>query len=131
MANPLSIEAVNHIARPTKRLDQCRRFWTEVMGAREITRPGFSFAGSWLYLAGIQIHLIEDDGAPDPPDYIYSRERHLSFAVSDVDAMELVLQQHGVAYKRKVIEDRGIHQIFFRDPDGHLIEIGKYGIIDQ
>jgi catechol 2,3-dioxygenase-like lactoylglutathione lyase family enzyme len=84
-----------------------------------------------LYLAGIQIHLIEDAGAPDPPASINTRERHLSFAVPDVDAMEAILKEHGVTYKRSLIPDRGIHQIFFRDPDGHLIEIGKYGIIDQ
>src|SRR5215217_7477040 len=124
MAKPLSIVEVNHVARPTNRLDQCRRFWVNVMGAKEISRPVFSFGGSWLYLAGIQIHLIENEAAPDPPDSINTRERHMSFAVPDVDAMEKVLQDHGVSYKRKLIEDRGIHQIFFRDPDGHLIEIG-------
>ena len=64
MAIPLAVEHLNHVARPTKRLEQCRRFWMDVMGAREISRPGFSFGGSWLYLAGIQIHLIEDAAAP-------------------------------------------------------------------
>ncbi len=131
MAIPLSIEQLNHVARPTKRLEECRRFWMDVMGAREITRPGFSFGGSWLYLAGIQIHLIEDGAAPDPPESINTRERHMAFAVADVDAMELVLREHGVVYKRSLIPDRGVHQIFFRDPDGHLIEIGKYGVIDR
>ena len=131
MAIPLSIEQLNHVARPTKRLELCRRFWMEVMGAREITRPRFSFGGSWLYLAGIQIHLIEDAAAPDPQESINTRERHMAFAVQDVDAMEFVLREHGVVYKRSLIADRGVHQIFFRDPDGHLIEIGKYGVIDR
>jgi catechol 2,3-dioxygenase-like lactoylglutathione lyase family enzyme len=45
--------------------------------------------------------------------------------------METKLQAHGITYKRSLIADRGIHQIFFHDPDGHMIEIGKYGIIDQ
>ena len=131
MPVPLSIEMLNHVARPTKRLEAARRFWIDVMGAREISRPGFSFNGSWLFLAGIQIHLIEDAAAPDPPGEINTRERHMAFAVPDVDAMERVLGEHGVAYKRNLILDRGVHQIFFRDPDGHLIEIGKYGVIDQ
>jgi catechol 2,3-dioxygenase-like lactoylglutathione lyase family enzyme len=112
MAIPLSIEHLNHVARPTKRLEQCRRFWMDVMGAKEISRPGFSFGGSWLFLAGIQIHLIEDASAPDPRDSINTRERHMAFAVPDVDAMERVLEQHGITYKRSLIADRGIHQIF-------------------
>src|SRR5437879_5871789 len=131
MPSPLSIEHLNHIARPTKRLEESRRFWIDVMGAREITRPGFSFRGSWLYLAGIQIHLIEDAAAPDPSDLINKRSRHMAFAVPDVDAMETALKAHGIAYKRSLIADRGIHQIFFHDPDGHMIELGKYGVIDQ
>lgn len=131
MPDPMSVERLNHVARPTKRLAESRRFWIEVMGAREITRPAFSFRGSWLYLAGIQIHLIEDPEAPDPMELINTRARHMAFAVPDVDAMEIVLQTHGIAYKRSLIVDRGIQQIFFHDPDGHMIEIGKYGVIDQ
>jgi len=131
MPPPLAIRHLNHVARPTKRLEASRRFYIDVLGAREISRPPFSFRGSWLYLAGIQIHLIEDDAAPDSPDQINTRERHMALAVDDVDAMEEVLKQHGVACKRNLIPDRGIQQIFFRDPDGHLIEIGTYGIIDQ
>jgi glyoxylase I family protein len=131
MSGPLSIEHLNHVARQTRGLQDSRKFWIEVMGAREITRPDFSFRGSWLYLAGIQIHLIEEAGTPDPKERINTRARHMAFAVSDVDAMESVLKTHGVPYKRSLIADRGIHQIFFHDPDGHMIEIGKYGVIDQ
>ena len=132
MPKPLTIESLNHLARPTKRLEQSLRFYVDVLGCREISRPAFSFGGAWLFLAGIQIHLIEDlQTAPDPPSAINTRETHMAFAVPDVDAMEKRLQEHGIAYKRSLIVDRGIHQIFFRDPDGHLIEVAKYGIIDQ
>lgn len=131
MPPPLTIRQLNHVARPTKRLEESRRFYIDVLGAREISRPAFSFRGAWLYLAGIQIHLIEDAGAPDPPEQINTRERHMALAVDDVDAMEDVLKLHGVAYRRNLIADRGIQQIFFRDPDGHLLEIGKYGVIDK
>lgn len=131
MPPPLTIRQLNHVARPTKRLEESRRFYIDILGAREISRPAFSFRGAWLYLAGIQIHLIEDAGAPDPPEQINTRERHMALAVDDVDAMEDVLKLHGVAYRRNLIADRGIQQIFFRDPDGHLLEIGKYGVIDK
>jgi glyoxylase I family protein len=131
MPPPLRIQHLNHIARPTRRLEESRRFYVEVLGAREISRPDFSFPGAWLYLPGMQIHLIEDASLPDGPVEINTRERHTAFAVEDVDAMEEVLKAHGVRYRRNLIHDRGIHQIFFRDPDGHLIEIGKYGVIDE
>jgi len=31
-----------------------------------------------------------------------------------------------VPYRKNVIADRGITQIFCRDPDGHHVEIGTY-----
>ena len=126
----LAIESLNHVSVQTKRLDESRRFYIEVLGAKEITRPNFSFGGAWLYLAGIQIHLIEQ-GSPAGRGEIDTRGNHFSFSVLDVDAAEQHLKQMGVIYKRKLIEDRGIHQIFFQDPDGHTIEVGKYGIIDR
>lgn len=126
---PLDIQSLNHVAVQTKRLDESRRFYVDVLGAKEITRPNFSFGGAWLYLSGIQIHLIEQ-GSPAGRTGVDTRGNHFSFAVTDVDAAEALLKQHGIVYKRKLIEDRGIHQIFFQDPDGHTIEVGKYGIID-
>ncbi|HEY3740897.1 MAG TPA: VOC family protein, partial [Bryobacteraceae bacterium] len=126
----LEIESLNHVAVQTKQLDESLRFYVDVLGAKEITRPNFSFGGAWLYLAGIQIHLIEE-GNPAGRFDIDTRGNHFSFAVPDVDAAEHRLQQFGITYKRKLIEDRGIHQIFFQDPDGHTIEVGKYGIIDR
>ena len=131
MPPSLAIEAINHIALPTRRLEESRRFYIDVLGAREISRPAFSFRGSWLYIGGIQIHLIEDQAAPDLRSDINTRERHTAFAVADIDAMEEILRQHGIPYRRNLIPDRQIPQIFFRDPDGHLIEIGTYWAIDR
>ena len=127
---PLSIESLNHVSVQTKHLSESIQFYVEVLGAKVISRPNFSFGGAWLYLSGIQIHLIEQ-GSPTGRGEIDTRGSHFSFAVPDVDAAEERLKQYGVAYKRKLIEDRGIHQIFFQDPDGHTIEVGKYGIIDR
>ncbi len=104
----------------------------DVLGCREITRPAFSFAGSWLYVAGLQFHLIEDLTTALSSATINTRESHIAFHVHDLDAMEQRLQEHGILYRRSKIEDRQIDQIFFRDPDGWMIEIGSdYWAIDR
>ena len=121
----LELLAVNHVARTTKRLEESHRFYIEVMGCREVSRPAFSFRGFWLYVAGIQFHLIEDLTTPDPHETINPRDNHVAFAVKDLDAMEEKLQEQGIPYRRNVITDRQIHQIFFRDPDGWVIEISS------
>jgi hypothetical protein len=46
--------------------------------------------------------------------------------------MEERLRALGVPYRRSRIEDRGIDQIFFRDPDGWMIEVGSdYWAMDR
>ena len=129
---PIELQSLNHVTRVTHRYDESLRFYTEVLGFRVISRPNFPFDGAWLYAAGMQIHLIVDPSpAPAVHTDINTRTNHIAFFVDDVDAMEQRLREHGVTYKRNIIPDRQIHQLFFHDPDGHMIELGHYGIIDQ
>jgi catechol 2,3-dioxygenase-like lactoylglutathione lyase family enzyme len=132
MPEPIRITTLNHIARTTKNLEASRRFYIEVLGCKEISRPAFSFAGAWLYVAGLQFHLIEDLTMTTGPKAINTRESHIAFHVDDLDAMEERLREHGVPYLRSAIQDRKIDQIFFHDPDGWMIEIGSdYWAIDR
>jgi catechol 2,3-dioxygenase-like lactoylglutathione lyase family enzyme len=132
MPDPLKLVQLNHIARRTRNLEASRRFYIDVLGCREISRPAFNFAGAWLYVAGLQFHLIEDLNTPEPPHTINTRQNHVSFFVKDLSVMEQRLRDLGVPYRRSTIEDRQIHQIFFLDPDGWMIEIGgNYWPIDR
>ena len=98
MPQPLPIQAVNHVGRMTKRVDASRDFYRDVLGFREVARPNF----------------------------IQTRHDHLALHCEDLELAERLLKEHGVAYRKNVIEDRGITQIFCRDPDGHHVEIGTY-----
>ncbi len=122
----LPIGAVNHIGVMTRRVAESRRFYREVLGFREVSRPNFDFDGAWLYNYGLMIHLIYNDAAGDPTGEIQTRHNHLALHADDLDRVERLLHEHGIAYRKNEIVDRGIKQIFFRDPDGHHIEIGKY-----
>ena len=130
MSSPLDVEGLNHITRTTRKLQETIRFYVEVLGFREITRPGFNFAGSWLYGYGIQLHLIENLTNEELPEGVNTRANHIAFSVPDVEAAAEALTKLGVPFRRNSIPDRGILQIFFRDPEGQLIEVGKYGQVD-
>jgi catechol 2,3-dioxygenase-like lactoylglutathione lyase family enzyme len=116
---------LHHVSRQTRKLDETRKFYVDVLGFREIIRPGLSFAGAWLYGAGIQIHLI-DEPFDTPPEAINSKENHIAFKVDDMDAAEAALKEQGIVYQRNVVPERRSDQIFFRDPEGWLIELGSY-----
>ncbi len=124
-AAALPIRSLNHVGRLTKHLDESRAFYRDVLGFAEAERPNFNFGGAWLYNYGLQIHLIEDQAIPDPTGEIQTRESHLAFEVDDLAVVEKRLTEHGIPYRKNQVPDRGL-QIFFRDPDGHHIEVGIY-----
>ncbi len=127
MTSPLSIRSLNHVGRLTKHLDASRAFYRDVLGFREIARPNFDFRGAWLFNYGMQIHLIENPSIPDPEGPIQTRDSHLAFEVNDLATVERRLQEHGVEYRKNVVPERNIAQIFCRDPDGHHVEFAVYG----
>jgi catechol 2,3-dioxygenase-like lactoylglutathione lyase family enzyme len=116
---------LHHVSRQTRKLEETRKFYVDVLGFREVSRPELSFAGAWLYGAGIQIHLI-DESFDTPPSEINSRENHIAFKIDDMDGAEAALKEKGIEYRRQVVPERRSDQIFFRDPEGWLIELGSY-----
>jgi catechol 2,3-dioxygenase-like lactoylglutathione lyase family enzyme len=126
MPPALPITAVNHVARITKRVDASRAFYRDVLGFREVARPNFDFPGAWLYNYGIMIHLIYNEAAGDPEGEIQTRYDHLALHTNDLEASERLLKEHGVPYRKNVVADKNIVQIFCRDPDGPHVELGTY-----
>jgi catechol 2,3-dioxygenase-like lactoylglutathione lyase family enzyme len=123
----LPITALHHIARVTRRPDESTAFYRDVLGFKEIQRPGFNFRGAWLFNYGVQIHIIENtQAAPDPQRKIDARGNHLAFHVTDIEHSKQRLRESQIEFHEQV-NAGGIHQIFFRDPDGHFIELATYG----
>jgi catechol 2,3-dioxygenase-like lactoylglutathione lyase family enzyme len=123
----LPLEGLHHIAVLTKRLDESRAFYCDLLGFREIPRPPFDFGGAWLWNYGLQIHLIVDEQQADSAGPILTRGNHLAFRSPDVAAVERTLAERGIAFRVNIQAGTGLKQLFFRDPDGHHIEVAAYG----
>lgn len=52
---------------------------------------------------------------------------HIAFAVDDVAPWEAHLTAHGVGIESRVEWERGGSSLYFRDPDGHSIELATRG----
>ena len=126
MSAPLPIRSINHLARNTPRLKEMKSFYRDVLGFREIERPAFPFPGVWLYNYGLQIHLIVDESEAQTEGEISTRAGHLALHVDDTDAIERILEQRGIEYRRNEVPLTGVTQVFFHDPDGFHIELGNY-----
>ena len=55
---------------------------------------------------------------------------HVAFAIpaEELDAWRARLGESGIAIEEDRAWDRGGHSLYFRDPDGHLVELGSPGI---
>lgn len=128
-APPLPIRSLHHVARVTRRLEESRAFYRDVLGFQEMARPQLGFPGAWLFNYGLQIHLIVNQPAGETEfagPNIETRDNHLAFLVDDVEVVESRLTSHGVAFRVNLQSSTGLKQIFFRDPDGHHVEVACY-----
>jgi catechol 2,3-dioxygenase-like lactoylglutathione lyase family enzyme len=55
---------------------------------------------------------------------------HVAFAITkdELDRWEAHLASHGVVIEGRNVWERGGHSIYFRDPDGHLLELATPGL---
>jgi catechol 2,3-dioxygenase-like lactoylglutathione lyase family enzyme len=126
---PVPTGRLNHVALNTADPVRGAKFYREVLGFAETPRPSFSFRGSWLLHreVGVMIHLIHDeDFEPRLAGPINTRTHHLAMQVVDYDAAVQRLQLHNVQYVERVLPDYGYRQVFFRDPDGNVLELGEW-----
>lgn len=98
--------------------EQCRRFYCDILGLREIAKPASlrERGGFWLELGDMQIHI----GTEENVDRSASKA-HLAYEVKNLASWRAKLQGHGINLLDGVsIPD---YQRFeFRDPFGNRVE---------
>ena len=117
-------------------MERAKRFYEEVMGLK----PMFTDGRLTAYDAGARSVLLlfkrgaSVETATTPrgtiPGHDGSGPLHLAFAI-DADqlaAWEERLKVHGVEIEGRMDWPRGGTSIYFRDPDGHLIELATPGL---
>ena len=130
MAEPIQVKTLDHVTIVVRDLERSRRFYCDVLGMRQVERPGFSFAGRWFQAGNTQIHLIleHDESGPAgllaPDKLTSSRTHHFAFEVADghAAARRLVELSVPIVSGPKERPD-GAVQVFVTDPDGHVVEL--------
>ena len=119
---------LHHVSVYVRDVDASASFYATVLGLQEIpNRVGKSHI-RWFTIDGFRtFHLIGGDLEPDRSRPFST---HVALATRDFEAALARLEQHGVTYvglagqpKDITIRADGVRQIYFRDPDGHWIEI--------
>jgi glyoxylase I family protein len=103
-------------------LDRAEHFYGTVLGLTKVVRD-LKFPGAWYEVAGFQIHLGTVETLPDSPlAEKWGRNRHIAFAVTDLDAAKTELVAQGCPVQ---VSASGRAALFTQDPDGNVIELSQ------
>lgn len=114
-------------------IDRARHFYCDVLGAELYREYGgtslvVKFQGCWL--------LLVTGGPPteDKPDVTFAPpvdpgtvSHQLTMRVPDCRAAYETLKSRGAEFLTPPVDRGGEIRCFFRDPDGHLLEISEVG----
>jgi catechol 2,3-dioxygenase-like lactoylglutathione lyase family enzyme len=112
-------------------LDRAVRFYRDVLGATPYREYGggsavFSIAGAWLLL------VTGGDPTPDKPSVRFAApsdpdtvSTELTIRVPDCRAAYETLRERGADFLTPPYDWGAEIRCFFRDPDGHLLEISE------
>lgn len=122
-------------------LSRARDFYQQVIGLEKLQE---SEAGCVFVVAKGQLLLLisqekarvpsKTPGGDVPACLVGSGETlgagHIAFAVAEAefDAWRTRLESNGVEVLSEVVWERGARSLYFRDPDGHLLELATPGL---
>lgn len=113
----LDVTHVDHVTVLITDVARSRRFYTEVLGLREIGRPKtFTFMAVWYDLGPQQLHLLLKDQA-DP-----ASARHFALAVKNIQAARAHFARLAIPMQETTVIP-GCDRFFVFDPDQNRIEI--------
>ncbi|HEV8573441.1 MAG TPA: VOC family protein [Dehalococcoidia bacterium] len=107
---------------PASRADEARRFFADILGLEEMTRPdslkNAGRNGVWYRCGDNEFHVFF---APDGEFQEDRSSRHPAFLVTDLDDLRARLDSAGVPLE-EAIPINGRERFFCRDPFGHRLE---------
>jgi catechol 2,3-dioxygenase-like lactoylglutathione lyase family enzyme len=131
----MTIGRLDHYSIRTTKLEQTRRFYSEIVGLRDGYRPNFDFPGAWLYIgeqAVVHIVAIDKDNPQALLDYLGKEAvdsdntgsiDHVAFVATDFDGTARRLKNLGVPYRERALPSFNLRQMFVEDPNGVTIEL--------
>ncbi len=137
MTSGLRINGVVETILYSERLAETTAFYRGVLDLTVIGGDGVRFqaldAGAGrvllLFRRGATLEPVAVTGGVIPPhDGAGPQHIGLGIAAGDYDGWKARLAAHGVAIESEARWERGGRSLYFRDPDGHLVELVTPGI---
>ncbi len=116
----IRLTSANHLTYNVEDLARATKFWTEVLGIKQIPKQVDSDRLVWLQLpSGTMVHLITNDAGISEPSH------HGAFEVLDIDLAFETLKNKGVEMASEQIQTRhdGQRAFYILDTEGNRVEI--------
>ncbi len=115
--NSLNVTQIDHVSVIITDVESSRRFYTQVLGLKEIPKPrSFEFVALWFDLGNQQLHLLQK------PQADTRSPRHFALRVKDVQTARSYFRDLGIA-PEETTKINQCDRFFVHDPDGNRIEI--------
>lgn len=122
----VEISLLHHVAVCVTDIVRSKKFYSGILGLKEVDRPAFPFEGAWYQLGdGRQLHLIvhERPRTLRGTTEIDLRDGHFAFGVADYERAVEQLQAAGVECVVRPDNVTPWKQVYITDPDGNIIEL--------
>jgi lactoylglutathione lyase len=128
-SNPDIAVSLNHIGVYVSNLAKSTAFYENILNLKQIPEPFHDGKHTWFTIgAAGHLHLIQGESK----EFTRDKNDHLCFSVKSIEGFIANLDNHKVEYtnwpgtaKEPTVRVDGVKQIYFKDPDGHLIEINN------
>jgi catechol 2,3-dioxygenase-like lactoylglutathione lyase family enzyme len=129
----MELEGIDHVAVGVRDIGRSVKWYTEVLGFERLHEgmwngvPTFIGKGN----TGIALFPASADAKSTSSSQRELRMLHLAFRANRENfiAAQRELEKHGIDFE---FQDHEIsHSIYFRDPDGHQLEITTYDLLHE
>jgi catechol 2,3-dioxygenase-like lactoylglutathione lyase family enzyme len=126
----MQLEGIDHVALGVRDIERSAQFYIDVLGLERLYAGMWNGVPTFIGKGNTGIALFPADAAAQPPSSSHRELRmlHLAFRADRENflAAQRELEKRGIAFE---FEDHEISRsIYFRDPDGHLLEITTYEV---
>ncbi|MBM3374213.1 MAG: hypothetical protein FJY44_10135 [Betaproteobacteria bacterium] len=131
----MPISHIEHFLIQTADIEATRDWYVNVLGFREGPHPDFKFPVVWLYLGDTDVvHLTQGgkDVSANRKAYLGQQSEattgsgvvdHIAFRCTGLGEMMERLKRSQVEFRKRMVDNQGLFQLFLFDPNGVKIEL--------
>jgi catechol 2,3-dioxygenase-like lactoylglutathione lyase family enzyme len=124
----MQLDGIDHVAIGVRDIERSAKWYIDVLGFERLHEGVWDGVPTFIGKGNTGIALFPATHEPKPPDRRDIRMLHLAFRADRENflAEQRELEKHRIKFE---FQDHEIsHSIYFRDPDGHALEITTYDL---